>query len=157
MPRILIATGVSLYLALLLLAAALFLRRSLCRSFPHGFFEQLHGLGTLARSIIAAILICATAIGGSKTNSAPERLIGQIGAATMRVARQILGHGESTFTLAEVRTNGVAIAAQPASAVVSERLLRRGTSEGGEWDNGEWKIENEKWRVKTCDARRAKT
>ena len=43
------------------------------------------------------------------------------------------GSTAPSFALVEIRTNGVSIVPPTSNAVVSEALLRHGTSEGGEW------------------------
>ena len=99
----------------------------------HPFRASRHGHCAPSRAVVVISLCAATIYGGSKTNSAPERIAEGVKSAAIRLVRQIAGSEAPSFTLVEARTNGVGITAAPTNATVSERLLRRGASEGGEW------------------------
>ena len=85
-----------------------------------------------AKVAIAAGLVCAVAIGGTKPGgNDPQRLVRP--PAAHRDVPTLPEAASPPFAIVEVRTNGVALVAASTNAVVSESVRRHGTSEGGEW------------------------
>ena len=83
-----------------------------------------------AKGALVAGLVCAVAIGGTKPGgNDPQRQA----AHPVSAMRTVAGTNAPPFALVEVRTNGVSFASATSNAIVSKTILRRGTSEGGEW------------------------
>ena len=83
-----------------------------------------------AKGALVAGLVGAVAIGGTKPGgNDPQRQA----AHPVSAMRTVAGTNAPPFALVEVRTNGVSFASATSNAIVSKTILRRGTSEGGEW------------------------
>jgi len=100
---------------------------------PHGraLAGRLRRAGPLSQAATLVLLAVAVAVGGSKPGggnqqrTAPNTRTGNASASSAA--------GEPGFGLVEVRTNGVALRAEPTNAVEAAAWRLRGASEDGFW------------------------
>ena len=112
-------------------AGAVALGRSMAKSpAARELAAAVRKMNLAAKGMLVAGLVCAVAIGGTKPgNNDPQRL----GQRPLSATRTVASTNAPPFALVEVRTNGVVLLSASTNAIVSERVRRRGTSEGGEW------------------------
>ena len=112
-------------------AGAVALGRSAAKSpAAREFAAAVRKMNLAAKGALVAGLVGAVAIGGTKPGgNDPQRQA----AHPVSAMRTVAGTNAPPFALVEVRTNGVSFASATSNAIVSKTILRRGTSEGGEW------------------------
>lgn len=124
------AFGVAL-MAMWVAAGAVALGRSAAKSpAARELAAAVRKMNLAAKGALVAGLVGAVAIGGTKPGgNDPQRQA----AHPVSAMRTVAGTNAPPFALVEVRTNGVSFASATSNAIVSKTILRRGTSEGGEW------------------------
>ena len=112
-------------------AGAVALGRSVAKSpAARELATAVRKMNLAAKGALVAGLVGAVAIGGTKPGgNDPQRQA----AHPVSAMRTVAGTNAPPFALVEVRTNGVVLLSASTNAIVSERIRRRGTSEGGEW------------------------
>lgn len=124
------AFGVAL-MAMWVAAGAVALGRSVAKSpAARELAAAVRKMNLAAKGALVAGLVGAVAVGGTKPGGSDPLRLGQ---RPLSVTRTVASTNTPPFALVEVRTNGVSLMGPSTNAIVSECVLRRGTSEGGEW------------------------